>query len=102
MKPGNAMPLANIPVGTIIHNVEMKPGKGGQIARSAGTYAQLVGRDAGYAQIRLIVGRAAHGARRVHGHDRRGVEPGPPEHQRSARPAAPAGWAAARTSAASP
>ena len=53
VKPGNAMPLRGMPVGTIIHNVEMKPGKGGQMARSAGTYAQLVGRDAGYAQIRL-------------------------------------------------
>ena len=45
VKPGNAMPVKNIPVGTIIHNVEMKPGKGGQIARSAGAYVQLVGRD---------------------------------------------------------
>ena len=53
VKPGNAMPLRGMPVGTIIHNIEMKPGKGGQMARSAGTYAQLVGRDAGYAQIRL-------------------------------------------------
>ena len=56
VKPGNAMPLKAIPVGTIIHNVELKPLKGGQIARSAGTYAQLVGRDAGYAQIRLNSG----------------------------------------------
>jgi large subunit ribosomal protein L2 len=53
IKPGNAMPLASIPVGTIVHNVEMKPGKGGQIARSAGTYVQLVGRDSGYALLRL-------------------------------------------------
>ena len=53
VKPGNAMPLRSIPVGTIIHCVEMKPGKGAQLARSAGAYAQLVGRDAGYAQIRL-------------------------------------------------
>ena len=53
VKPGNAMPLRSMPVGTIIHNIEMKPEKGGQIARSAGAYAQLVGRDAGYAQIRL-------------------------------------------------
>jgi large subunit ribosomal protein L2 len=53
VKPGNAMPLRAMPVGTIIHNVEMKPEKGGQLARSAGAYAQLVGRDAGYAQIRL-------------------------------------------------
>ena len=56
IKPGNAMPLANIPVGTIIHNVEMKPGKGGQIARSAGTYVQLVGKDQGYAQLKLSSG----------------------------------------------
>jgi large subunit ribosomal protein L2 len=53
---GNAMPMRNIPVGTIIHNVEMKPGKGGQIARSAGTYAQLVGKDAGYALLKLTSG----------------------------------------------
>ena len=56
IKPGNAMPLANMPVGTIIHNVEMKSGKGGQIARSAGCYAQLVGRDQGWAQIKLMSG----------------------------------------------
>ncbi len=51
--PGNAMPMQNIPVGTIIHNIEMKPGKGAQIARAAGAYAQLVGKDAGYALLRL-------------------------------------------------
>ncbi|OFX02147.1 MAG: 50S ribosomal protein L2 [Alphaproteobacteria bacterium RIFCSPHIGHO2_12_FULL_63_12] len=56
VKPGNAMPLRSIPVGTIIHNVELKPGKGGQIARSAGNYAQLVGRDGAMAQLRLQSG----------------------------------------------
>jgi large subunit ribosomal protein L2 len=56
VKPGNAMPLKNMPMGTIIHNVEMRPGKGGQIARSAGTYAQLVARDSGKAQIKLTSG----------------------------------------------
>jgi len=56
VKPGNAMPLKSIPIGTIIHNIELKPGKGAQIARSAGTFAQLVGRDAGYAIIRLTSG----------------------------------------------
>ncbi|MFZ1416428.1 MAG: 50S ribosomal protein L2 [Defluviicoccus sp.] len=56
IKPGNALPLQNIPVGTIIHNIEMKRGKGGQIARSAGTYAQLIGKDQGYAQLRLSSG----------------------------------------------
>jgi large subunit ribosomal protein L2 len=53
IKPGNAMPLAAIPVGTIVHNIEMKPAAGGKIARAAGTYAQLVGKDSGYAQIKL-------------------------------------------------
>ena len=53
IKPGNAMPMRNIPVGTIIHNVEMKPGRGGQLARSAGTFVQLVGQDQGFALLRL-------------------------------------------------
>src|SRR6202035_1179859 len=63
VKPGNAMPVANIPVGTIVHNVELKIGKGGQIARSAGTYAQIVGRDADYVILRLNSGeqRLVHG-----------------------------------------
>ena len=56
VKPGNAMPLASMPVGTIVHNVELKQGKGGQIARAAGTYVQLVGRDQGYAILRLNSG----------------------------------------------
>ncbi len=56
VKPGNAMPLSSVPVGTIIHNVELKPGKGGQVARSAGSYAQLVGRDGAYAILRLNSG----------------------------------------------
>jgi len=53
VKPGNAMPLGNIPVGTIVHNIELKIGKGGQLARSAGTYAQIVGRDGEYIILRL-------------------------------------------------
>ncbi len=53
VKPGNAMPLASIPVGTIVHNIELKIGKGGQIARSAGSYAQIVGRDGDYVIMRL-------------------------------------------------
>ena len=56
VKPGNAMPLVNMPIGTIVHNVEIKPGKGGQIARAAGAYVQLVGRDQGYAQLKLSSG----------------------------------------------
>jgi large subunit ribosomal protein L2 len=63
IKPGNALPLANIPVGTIVHNLELKIGKGGCIARSAGTYAQIVGRDHGYVIVRLNSGeqRLIHG-----------------------------------------
>ena len=56
VKPGNAMPFTGMPIGTIVHNIELKPGKGGQIARAAGSYAQFVGRDGGYAQIRLSSG----------------------------------------------
>ena len=56
VKPGNAMPLKSMPVGTIVHNIEMKPGKGAQMVRSAGTFAQLVGRDQGYAQVKLASG----------------------------------------------
>ena len=63
VKPGNAMPLGAMPVGTIVHNVEMKIGKGGQLARSAGTYAQIVGRDQDYVILRLNSGeqRLVHG-----------------------------------------
>ena len=63
VRPGNAMPLERMPIGTIVHNVEMKPRKGGQIARSAGAYAQYVGRDQGWAILRLNSGEQ----RRVHG-----------------------------------
>jgi large subunit ribosomal protein L2 len=63
VKPGNAMPSGNIPVGTIVHNIELKIGKGGQIARSAGSYAQIVGRDGEYVILRLNSGeqRLIHG-----------------------------------------
>ena len=56
IKPGNTLVMKKIPVGTIIHNIEMKPGKGGQMARSAGTYAQLVGRDGPYVILKLTSG----------------------------------------------
>ncbi|MFO1186430.1 MAG: 50S ribosomal protein L2 [Alphaproteobacteria bacterium] len=62
VKPGNAMPLASIPIGTIIHNVELRPGRGGQMARAAGAFVQLVGRDMGYALLRMPSGEQ----RRVH------------------------------------
>ncbi|WP_309717094.1 50S ribosomal protein L2 [Armatimonas sp.] len=53
IKPGNALPIANIPVGTLIHNIELSPGKGGQMARSAGAYAQLMAKEGKYATLRL-------------------------------------------------
>jgi large subunit ribosomal protein L2 len=56
VKPGNAMKLRSMPIGTIVHNIELKPGRGAQMIRSAGTFAQLIGRDQGYAQIRLASG----------------------------------------------
>jgi large subunit ribosomal protein L2 len=64
VKPGNAMPLSAMPIGSIVHNVELKPGKGGQVARSAGAYVQLVGRDQGMAILRLNSGeqRLVHGS----------------------------------------
>jgi large subunit ribosomal protein L2 len=63
VKPGNAMPMANMPIGTIVHNIEFKVGKGAQLARSAGAYAQIVGRDADYIILRLNSGeqRLVHG-----------------------------------------
>ena len=63
VKPGNAMPAGNIPIGSIVHNIEIKIGKGGQLARSAGTYAQIVGRDGDYVILRLNSGeqRLVHG-----------------------------------------
>ena len=56
IRPGNALPLANIPTGTVVHNVELKPGKGGQMARSAGSGIQLVAKDEGYGVLRLPSG----------------------------------------------
>ena len=56
IKPGNSMPLSSVPVGTIIHNVELKPGKGGQLARSAGSYVQVIGKDLAYSILRLTSG----------------------------------------------
>ena len=60
IKVGNALPLENIPMGTIIHNIEMKPGKGGQLVRSAGTSAQLLGHEGKYVIVRLQFWRSSH------------------------------------------
>ncbi|RME81724.1 MAG: 50S ribosomal protein L2 [Caldilineae bacterium] len=58
IRPGNALPLMNIPLGTLVHNIELQPGKGGQLVRSAGTYAQLMAKEGKYAQLRLPSGEA--------------------------------------------
>ena len=57
VRTGNALPLANMPLGTTIHNIELKPGKGGQLIRSAGGFAQVMGRDGDYVQVRLKSGK---------------------------------------------
>ena len=68
---GNALPIANIPVGTIIHNVELKPGKGGQLARSAGNGAQLMAKEGDYAQVRLPSGEVRKDQHEMQSYHRR-------------------------------
>ena len=98
VKPGNAAPLKSIPVGTIIHNVELKPGAGGQMARSAGSFAQLIGRDGDWSQIRLASGEIRKVRSECMRLDRRGLESRPPEHQlRQGRPDALEGPQAAQS-----
>ena len=101
VKPGNAMPLKNIPVGTIVHNVELKAGKGGQLARSAGTYVQLVGRDQGYAQLKLASGELRVVRGECLARSARCPTPTSPT-STWARLAAIAGWASVRRFVASP
>ena len=72
IKPGNALPLANIPVGTFIHNVELYPGKGAQLARAAGNMAQLMAKENGMALLRLPSGELRNVPRKLHGHHRPG------------------------------
>ena len=76
---GNALPIANIPLGTTIHNIELVPGKGGQIVRSAGVAAQLLAKEGDYAQVRLPSGEVRRVSMQVHGHDRPGQQPRPRE-----------------------
>jgi large subunit ribosomal protein L2 len=76
VKPGNAMEIGQMPIGTIVHNVELKPGKGGQIARAAGTYVQVVGRDRGHGHRQAQFRRAALHPLGLHGDGRRSVQPG--------------------------
>ena len=94
VKPGNAMEIGQMPVGTIVHNVELKPGKGGQIARAAGTYVQVVGRDKAWSSSPEL-GRAALRPLGLHGDGWRGVEPRQPEPD-AAKAGRTAGWASAR------
>ena len=98
--PGNALPLKNIPLGTLLHNVELRPGKGGQMARSAGSAAQLVAKEGEYAPVKMPSGEVRRV--RVDARDHRpGRQHRPRERVDRQGRAAPAGWASARTSAAS-
>ena len=72
IKPGNALPMLNIPVGTFIHNIELYPGKGAQLARSAGVMAQLMAKEGAYALIRLPSGELRNVPVELHGHHRSG------------------------------
>ena len=72
IKEGNALPLKFIPLGTFVHNIEMKPGKGGQLARSAGSYAQIVAKEGEYGHLRLPSGGVQAGQSYLHGDDRPG------------------------------
>ena len=77
--PGNALPIRNIPVGTLVHNVELQPGRGAQLCRSAGTQAQLLAKEGDRATLRLPSGEVRLVAPGVHGHDRPGRQPRPRE-----------------------
>ena len=68
IKPGNALNLAKIPVGTVVHNIELYPGKGGQMCRAAGTYAQLVAKEGKYALLRLPSGEVRPGSCHLYCH----------------------------------
>ena len=101
IKPGNNLPLRNIPVGTVIHGIELRPGGGAKIARSAGTKVQLVAKDGPYAQLRMPSGEI----RNVDARCRASIgEVGTPSRRTStgARPAACAGRASAPPSVVSP
>ena len=100
--PGNCLPLKAIPAGTMIHNIELRHGKGGQMVRSAGGAAQLVAKEGDYAQVKLPSGEVRQGARGLPGHHRPDRQPRPQERVASARRAASAGWAAGPTTAACP
>ena len=81
IRTGNAMPLANIPAGTFVHNIELRPGKGAQIARSAGMAVQLMAKEGKFAQLRMPSGEVRSCRARMHGHDRRRRQRRPREYQ---------------------
>ena len=99
---GNALPLHNIPPGTTIHNVELKPGKGAQMVRSAGGAAQLVAKEGEYALVKLPSGETRKVAQGLHGDHRTGRQSRSRKHHHRQRPDALAGWESVRTIAAFP
>ena len=100
IKAGNALPLENIPTGTLVHNVELKPGQGAKMARSAGAGVQLVAKDQGYGVLRLPSGEMRRVLLDLPRHRRPGRELRPRQRASPARPAAAAGSASAPPSAA--
>ena len=100
IRTGNALPLREIPLGTDVHNVELKPGKGGQMARSAGMSVEVVAKEGEYVTLRMRVDRNAPRARQLPGDDRRGRQRRARAACRRARRARRAGWASARRCAA--
>ena len=95
--PGNCLPIANIPVGEMIHNIELYPGKGAQLVRAAGVAAQLMAKENGMAQVRLPSGEVPLYPRELQGHHRPGGQHRLGQHpDRQGRPQAPHGLAAHR------
>ena len=97
---GNALPLKNMPAGTVVHNIELKPGKGGQMARSAGSQAQLISKEGGTGAAQTAFGRSTPRRRGLHGDGGAGGQYRSRECFARGRRDAPAGWARCRTTAA--
>ncbi len=100
IKPGNCLPIANIPVGTVIHNIELHPGNGAQLVRSAGAAAQLMAKEGERRSDPYALRRGPHRPHQLHRHHRPGRQHRPRERSASVRPAASVTWVGVRPSAA--